>query len=116
MNVLHFQGYAGSDAKTNSVKGKQVINFSLCHTERFVDKDTGETTQRATWLECSLWSDSKVHEILKQGMLVTVEGSVYPKVYQDKQGKSIASLNCNVTRIHSLVNTVKKETEQPGTS
>jgi single-strand DNA-binding protein len=78
-------GNLGNDCVVNTVNGKQVINFSVAHTEKFKDNQ-GTAQQKTTWIGCNYWSDSKVAQYLKKGTLVYVEGTPEVKTYEGRNG------------------------------
>jgi single-strand DNA-binding protein len=48
-------GHLGKDAIVNNVNGKTVINFSVCHTEKFKDTQ-GNLKEKTVWCECAQWN------------------------------------------------------------
>lgn len=91
MSVLKVEciGHLGKDATVNTVSGKNVINFTVAHTESYKKQD-GTKVDNTTWLSCSYWNDSTaVAQYLKKGTLVYVEGLPAPKIYDGKQGAAI---------------------------
>jgi hypothetical protein len=49
-------GNLGKDAIVNNVNGKNVINFSVAHTEKYKDAQ-GNPKDRTVWVECAYWTD-----------------------------------------------------------
>ncbi len=56
MIKLQIIGNLGKDCIVKEVNGKNVINFSVAHTERFKDAQ-GNQKERTTWVECAYWTD-----------------------------------------------------------
>jgi len=101
--MLKFQmiGYLGRDAIVQQHGTDNVINFSLCHTDKWKDA-TGKQYERATWVSCSYWSESvKVAEYMKKGTLIWAEGIPESKHYT-KNGETKSYLNMRVARIELL--------------
>ena len=95
-------GYVGADATTNFVNGKQVINFSVCHTRNVKKGD--EKQEIAQWISCAFWSESKLHEYIKKGTLIHCTGlpSVKPFVKDKNELDVHFNLICNqVTLLNS---------------
>ncbi len=66
MIKLQIIGNLGKDATTNTVNGKNVINFSVAHTEKFTSN--GEKKEKTTWVECAYWTDkTAISPYLKKG-------------------------------------------------
>lgn len=105
-------GNLGKDAIINQVNGKQVINFSIAHTEKFTSN--GEQKEKTTWVECAYWSDSKVGAYLTKGTQVYIEGQPEVRTYE-ANGKAGASLTVRIFNIQLLGGGKKEsgETIQP---
>lgn len=68
-------GSLGKDAIVKEVNGKNVINFSVAHSEKWKDAQ-GVVKERTTWVECAYWSDRiAIAPYLLKGTLVYCEGS-----------------------------------------
>lgn len=93
-------GHLGKDAIINNVSGKQVINFSIAHTEKFTTN--GEQKEKTIWVECAYWSDSKVGPYLKKGVQVYVEGTPEVRTYPKNDGSTGASLSLRVFSVQLL--------------
>lgn len=90
MSILKVEciGYLGKDATANQVNGKQVINFTLAHTESYKKAD-GTKVENTTWLSASYWTESTgLLQYLRKGTLVYIEGTPAPRIYQTNQGES----------------------------
>ena len=106
-------GHLGKDAITNNVNGKNVINFSVAHTNKSKDAQ-GVLKEQTIWVECNYWTDSvAVAPYLKKGTLVYVEGSPSVRSYTNNAGQPGASLNLRVNSVQLLGG---KPTEQTGSS
>lgn len=106
-------GYLGSDAVVRETNGKKVINFSVCHTEKFTDSN-GVTNEKAHWVNCSKWvggtESTAVAAYLKKGTQVFVSGKPEVDTYT-KDGKTNANLTLQVSRVELLSS--KKEEQKP---
>jgi len=75
MIKLQVIGNLGKDCVTNTVNGKNVINFNVAHTEKFKD-GSGQQKEKTTWVECAYWTErTGIAPYLKKGTQVYVEGS-----------------------------------------
>lgn len=95
-------GHLGKDAIVNDVNGKKVINFSLCHTEKWKDAQGAEQT-RSIWVDCSYWTDkTAIAPYLKKGTQVYVEGQPDVRTYTTQDGRNGATLSCKVMSVQLL--------------
>jgi single-strand DNA-binding protein len=94
-------GHLGQDAVIRSVNGKNVINFSVAHTEKW-NNSAGVSQQKTVWLECNYWQDkTAIAQYLKKGTQVYVEG--VPEVRQwEKDGRHGANMTLRVSSIQLL--------------
>ena len=75
MIKLQIVGNLGKDCIMKEVNGRNVINFSVAHTERFKDAQ-GVLKEKTTWVECAYWTDKTgVAPYLTKGKTVYVEGT-----------------------------------------
>lgn len=105
-------GHLGKDAIINNVNSKQVINFSLAHSEKYKDAQ-GQQVEKTTWVDCAYWSDSRVGDYLKKGMQVYVEGQPEVRTYPKNDGTQGASLSVRVGKIELLGGKNQQGEDQP---
>jgi single-strand DNA-binding protein len=92
-------GHLGKDFTVNSVNGKNVINFTVAHSEKYKNNE-GVQVDKTTWLDCAYWAErTGIAPYLKKGTLVYIEGQPEVKVYQKQDRSTGASLS---VRIHSV--------------
>jgi single-strand DNA-binding protein len=97
-------GNLGKDAIVNNVNGKNVINFSVAHTEKYKDAQ-GNQKDRTVWVECAYWTDrTAIAPYLKKGTQVYVEGNPDVRTYTTQDGKSGASLSLRILSVQLLGN------------
>ena len=102
MIKLQIVGNLGKDCIVKEVNGKNVINFSVAHTERFKDA-LGNQKERTTWVECAYWTDrTAVAPYLKKGQLVYAEGSPEAEGYMNKDNQAAATLRMRVQNVQLL--------------
>src|SRR4051794_1450399 len=115
MIKLQIVGNLGKDCIVKEVNGKNVINFSVAHTERFKDAQ-GNQKERTTWVECAYWTDrTAVAPYLKKGQLVYAEGSPEAEGYMNKDNQAAATLRMRVQNVQLLgsKNNDGTQTNQP---
>jgi len=112
MIKMHVIGNLGKDCQVNLVNEKNVMNFSVAHSEKYRDA-AGETKERTLWVDCAYWTDrTAVAPYLKKGTQVFVEGIPDVKTYNKNDGTTGVSLTLRVLGVQLLgskpeVNNVK---------
>lgn len=102
MIKLQIVGNLGKDCIVKEVNGKNVINFSVAHSERYKDAQ-GNQKERTTWVECAYWTDkTAVAQYLTRGKTVYAEGSPEADAYTNKDGQVAATLRMRVQNIQLL--------------
>lgn len=95
-------GNLGKDAVLNNVNGKNVINFSVCHTEKYKDAQ-GNQKEKSTWVDCSYWTErTGIAPYLKKGVQVYIEGQPEVRSYTAKDGTTGATLSLRVASVQLL--------------
>jgi single-strand DNA-binding protein len=95
-------GNLGRDAEVKAVGGKNVINFSFAHTEKFKDQ-SGNQKEKTTWVSCAYWTDKTgIVPYLKKGAQVYVEGTPEVRTYPKNDGTTGTELYVRVTSIQLL--------------
>lgn len=102
MIKLQVIGNLGKDAIVNNVNGKNVINFTVAHTEKYKDAQ-GNQKDRTTWVDCAYWTDrTAVAPYLKKGTQVYVEGQPDVRTYTTGDGRQGASLTLRISNVQLL--------------
>jgi single-strand DNA-binding protein len=102
MIKLQIVGNLGKDCIVKEVNGKNVINFSVAHTERYKDSQ-GNQKERTTWVECAYWTDkTAVAQYLTRGRTVYAEGSPEADAYTNKENQPAATLRMRVQSVQLL--------------
>jgi single-strand DNA-binding protein len=102
MLKMQIIGHLGRDCVVNTVNGKNVINFTVAHTEKFRDAQ-GNNQEKTTWVDCNYWTDrTAVSPYLTKGKQVYVDGTPDVRSYQKNDGTPGASLNLRVREVQLL--------------
>ncbi len=102
MIKLQVIGNLGKDALVNNVNGKNVINFTVAHTERFKDAQ-GNQKDKTVWVDCAYWTDrTAVAPYLKKGTQVYVDGQPDVRTYTTQDGRQGATLSLRVLSVQLL--------------
>lgn len=95
-------GNLGRDCTTNMVNGKNVINFTVAHTERYKDSQNNQK-DKTIWVDCAYWTDRLgIAPYLKKGQQVYVEGVPDMRTYTKSDGSFGASLTLRVMGVQLL--------------
>lgn len=95
-------GNLGKDCTVNTVNGKNVINFTLAHTEKYRDS-AGNNQEKTTWVDCAYWTDrTALAPYLQKGQQVFVEGQPEVRSYTRNDGTAGASLSLRVREVQLL--------------
>jgi single-strand DNA-binding protein len=109
MIKLQVIGHLGKDCTTNVVNGKNVINFSVAHSEKYKDA-TGVQKEKTTWVECAYWTEKiAIAPYLKKGQLVYTEGAPEVRSYAKNDGTTGTSLTLRVLNVQLLGGGTKAE-------
>jgi len=102
MIKMQIIGNLGKDCVVNTVNGKNVINFTVAHTEKFRDSQ-GNNQEKTTWVDCAYWTDkTAISPYLVKGKQVFVEGTPEVKSFQRNDGTPGASLSLRVREVQLL--------------
>ena len=95
-------GNLGKDCVVNTVNGKNVINFTVAHTEKYKDSQ-GLNQEKTTWVDCAYWTDrTALAPYLTKGKQVFVEGTPEVRSFTRQDGTGGASLSLRVRDVQLL--------------
>ncbi len=95
-------GRLGKDCVVNTVNGKNVINFTVAHSEKYKDSG-GNSQEKTTWVDCAYWTDrTAVAPYLTKGTQVFVEGTPEVRSFQRNDGTAGASLSMRIRDVQLL--------------
>ena len=95
-------GNLGKDCTVNTVNGKNVINFTVAHTEKYRDSQ-GNNQEKTTWVDCAYWTDrTAISPYLQKGTQVFVEGTPEVRSFTRNDGTAGASLSLRVREVQLL--------------
>lgn len=95
-------GRLGKDCIVNTVNGKNVMNFTVAHSEKYKDSQ-GNLQEKTIWVDCAYWNDrTAVAQYLTKGTQVYVEGQPEARSFQRNDGTPGASLSLRVREVQLL--------------
>src|SRR5512142_268559 len=102
MIKLQVIGNLGKDCVVNTVNGRNVINFTVAHTEKYKDSQ-GNNQEKTTWVDCAYWTDrTAVAPYLQKGTQVFVEGTPEVRSFTRNDGTAGASLSLRIKEVQLL--------------
>ncbi len=102
-------GNLGADAVMNDNGSRKIINFAVCHSETFKNRE-GNRESKKLWVDCAYYSDSnELLEMLKKGVQVYAKGSPDVRVHVPKGGDPIAVQYLKVSKVEVLSKKKKDE-------
>ncbi len=102
MIKLQVIGNLGKDCIMKEVNGRNVINFSVAHTEKYKDAQ-GNLKEKTTWVECAYWTDrTGISPYLTKGTMVYAEGTPEADAYMNKDNQAAATLRMRVLNVQLL--------------
>ena len=102
MIKMQIIGRLGKDCVVNTVNGKNVINFSVAHSEKYKDSQ-GTKQEKTIWVDCAWWTDrTAIAQYLTKGTQVFVEGQPEARSFQRNDGTPGASLSLRVREVQLL--------------
>jgi single-strand DNA-binding protein len=114
MIKLQVIGNLGKDCIVKEINGKNVINFSVAHSERYKDAQ-GNQKEKTTWVECAYWTDrTAIAPYLLKGQTVFAEGTPDVDTYTNKDNQTTAVLRMRVQSVQLVGN--KNSGENQGAS
>ena len=90
LNRVTLIGNAGKEAEYKTLEdGTPVAKFSIATTEIYRLKN-GDTQSRTDWHTIVAWRGlaSLVHQFIKKGSLLCIEGKLHNRQYSDKEGNN----------------------------
>ena len=103
-------GNIGADAVMNEANGRKLINFAVCHSEQWKNRE-GNKEEKKQWVDCAYYSDSQeLLAMLRKGVKVYAKGSPDVKVHVPKNGGDpVAVQYLRVSKIEVLSHKKREE-------
>lgn len=99
---LQVIGHLGKDGVVNNVNGKNVINFTIAHSEKFRDAQ-GVQKDKTLWVDCAYWTErTGIAPYLKKGTQVFAEGVPDIRTYTTADGRQGSTLSLRVSTVQLL--------------
>ncbi len=95
-------GRLGKDCLVNNVNGRNVINFTVAHSERYKDSQ-GNQQEKTIWVDCAYWTDrTAIAPYLVKGTQVFVEGQPEVRTFTKNDGTAGSALSLRVREVQLL--------------
>lgn len=90
LNQCNFIGNLGKDPESKTFQnGGKIVNFSIAVSERWKDKNTGETKERTEWVNVVVQNEALqnvVEQYCRKGTRVMISGKMQTRKWQDQGG------------------------------
>lgn len=89
LNKATIIGRLGNDPDIRTTQsGDKVANLSIATSERWKDKNTGETKERTEWHRVTAWGGvvNVIEQYCRKGSQIYVEGALETRKWQDQSG------------------------------
>lgn len=93
MNIVKLIGNVGQDIQVKELEGSRMVTFSLATNESYVNKSK-ETIRSTSWHTVTAWGKlaDSCGELLSKGKLVSVEGRLNYRQYQNKDNQTVKTV------------------------
>ena len=105
VNKVIIVGNLGADPETRYLpSGEAVTNIRVATTDKWKDKQSGDTKEATEWHRISLFGRQAevAGEYLKKGSQVYIEGSIRTRKWQDKEGQDRYTTEIRADRMQLL--------------
>lgn len=92
--------------------GKSVVSFTLAANRRF------SQVEQADFINCVAWNKASdfISNYLNKGALISVEGSIQSRSYEDAQGKRVYVQEVNAESVQSLESKAQRQEREQNTT
>lgn len=96
-------GHLGADAELKSNDRGKFITFQVYHSERWLDRNTGEYVERTVRASCTRTGDlGNLLQFMKKGFQVYVRGDMELRTYLGNDNQYHSGMNIRVTELEPL--------------
>ena len=102
VNKVILVGNLGRDAELRYTPGgTAVANLRIATTETWTDRNSGQRQERTEWHNVDLWAKQAetLHEYLRKGRQIYVEGSLRTRQWDDRDGNKRYSTDVRADRV-----------------
>ena len=104
LNQVNLIGRCGRDPELKYLtSGEAVTDISIATSERWKDKNSGETKEATEWHRCVFFGKlaEVVGQYVKKGGLIFVGGSIKSRKYTDRDGneKTVYEIKCHEMKL-----------------
>ena len=102
VNKVILVGNLGRDAELRyTPSGTAVANLRIATTETWTDRNSGQRQERTEWHTVDVWAKQAetLHEYLRKGRQIYVEGSLRTRQWDDRDGNKRYSTDVRADRV-----------------
>lgn len=105
LNKAMLIGRVGQEPETRYLPdGTAVTSISIATSEKWKDRNTGETKEETTWHKVVAFGKLAeiITEYVKKGALLYVEGKIVMRKYQDREGRDRVAFEIRANEMKML--------------
>lgn len=91
LNQVQIIGHLGQDPEERSFQnGGKVVNLRVATSQRWKDRNTGETRERTEWHSVAIFAEGSANyaaQYLRKGSKVYIQGQLETRKWQDQSGQ-----------------------------
>lgn len=117
LNKAVLIGRVGQEPETRYLPdGTAVTSISIATSEKWNDRNTGETKEETTWHKVVAFGKLAeiITEYVKKGALLYVEGKIVMRKYQDREGRDRVAFEIRANEMKMLGGKPSNGSEQYG--
>lgn len=102
VNKVILVGNLGRDAELRyTPSGAAVAHLRIATTETWTDRNSGQRQEHTEWHSIDLWGKQAetIHEYLRKGRQIYVEGSLRTRQWDDREGNKRYSTDVRASRV-----------------
>jgi single-strand DNA-binding protein len=107
LNRVTLIGHLGADPEVRSLRdGSTIVTFSLATSERWKDRNSGETREQTEWHRIVIFNPGLAklaEQYLQRGSRILIEGKLRTNKWQDQSGQDRYTTEIAVTPYNGLL-------------
>jgi single-strand DNA-binding protein len=106
-NRFELRGFVGAAPEVKTLdNGKKVATLRVATNEAYTSKKSGEKTKETDWHHVTLWNGLAgiAEKYVNKGALVSVEGRIKPRSFQNKEGETAYTIDFVVDYLDIILN------------
>jgi single-strand DNA-binding protein len=106
-NRFELRGFVGAAPEVKNLENaKKVATLRIATNDTYTSKKSGEKTKETDWHQVIIWNGTAEYaaKYVKKGALVSVEGRIKPRSYDNKEGEKAYTIDFVVETLDIILN------------